>query len=182
MLKCMYSNPKKDFPPRLCSRRWISVHAAGSSPRAYWIAFKLTGSNYSLLVLWWSLLLFCLFRALAAASNGRLVNDLEAPAFSLSPLLLRLKQDILQYENAVSGVMMYVDFAAATIYGATIAYWINFDIFLWTRSGSGTSVFALRDKSNPNPFPAEEISQRFPGLRHFKCSFVSRANDLISWY
>lgn len=62
------------------------------------------------------------YRALAASSNGRLVNDLEAPAFSLSPLLLRLKQDILHYENAVSGVMMYVDFFEASMDNATYTY------------------------------------------------------------
>jgi hypothetical protein len=47
------------------------------------------------------------YRVLTAASNGRLLNDLEAPAFSLSPLLLRLKEDILHYDTAISGVMMY---------------------------------------------------------------------------
>ena len=51
---------------------------------------------------------FC--RALTAASNGRLVNDLEAPAFSLSPLLRQLKDDILQFDSSISGVMMSVFF------------------------------------------------------------------------
>mmetsp|Transcript_3675 Transcript_3675/g.5031 ORF Transcript_3675/g.5031 Transcript_3675/m.5031 type:complete len:356 (+) Transcript_3675:73-1140(+) len=92
--------------------------------------------------------------ALKAAANDRLINDLEAPAFSISALQ-QLKSEIAMHDTAISGVMM---------------------------SGSGTSVYALRSKSNPTVFPFDEIAAKFPGLRHYQCSFVGRTNDLTSWY
>ena len=117
---------------------------------------------------------FC--RALTAASNGRLVNDLEAPAFSLSPLLRQLKDDILQFDSSISGVMMSVFFSPCNLFIVLVKICFCF------RSGSGTSVFALRDKKNPIPFPAEEIAKRYQGLRHFKCSFIGRTDDISNWY
>lgn len=48
------------------------------------------------------------------------------------------------------------------------------------RSGSGTSVYALCDASSN--FPYEKVTKKFPGIRHFQCSFIGKANDLTSWY
>jgi hypothetical protein len=48
--------------------------------------------------------------AVRAAENGRLVNDLETPAFLLEPLLAALKEDIERYvaEGAIGGVVVSV--------------------------------------------------------------------------
>lgn len=45
---------------------------------------------------------------LEAARDGRLINDLEAPAFQVNPELLKMKDCIAKYESlgAIAGVMM----------------------------------------------------------------------------
>jgi len=96
--------------------------------------------------------------ALGAAQQGALVNDLEAPAFQCAPLLAQLKSRLLQGEaGAVSGVMM---------------------------SGSGTSVYALRDSRLSPPLDVAAILSHFPpsSLQHFQCHLLGRSDDLASWY
>ena len=46
--------------------------------------------------------------AVRAAENGRLINDLETPAFLHEPLLAALKADIERYvaEGAIGGVVV----------------------------------------------------------------------------
>jgi len=46
--------------------------------------------------------------AVRAAENGRLVNDLEVPAFVLEPLLAALKEDVERYvvEGTIAGVVV----------------------------------------------------------------------------
>lgn len=103
--------------------------------------------------------------ALKGAWAGFLINDLEKPAFLNAPLLAALKEKIIietidsDIPYGVSGVMM---------------------------SGSGTSVYALRDKRFASgsgvPLPIDKILADFPGLKHFQCDFIQKENSIESWY
>jgi 4-diphosphocytidyl-2C-methyl-D-erythritol kinase len=97
---------------------------------------------------------------LKAAEGGFLVNDLEDPAFECSPALLALKREISTQmgTEGASGVMM---------------------------SGSGTSIYALiRQMKGEDSVPkaVEKVLSAFPTVRHFKCEFLNKKDDLESWY
>jgi 4-diphosphocytidyl-2-C-methyl-D-erythritol kinase len=94
--------------------------------------------------------------AVKAALEGKMINDLEAPAFSCLPDLLALKQEIEACTRSVgiAGVMM---------------------------SGSGTSVYSLRTPSEVQ-YPTATIISKFPLMKHFPCEFLNRKNDVYSWY
>lgn len=49
---------------------------------------------------------YCFIRTIKSAINGRLINDLEAPAFKIEPILSEIKNEILSLGDSVSGVMM----------------------------------------------------------------------------
>lgn len=99
--------------------------------------------------------------AIASAENGRLINDLESPAFQNAPLLLSIKKDLEEYvySGALSGVMM---------------------------SGSGTSIYAMKSKSSnqitTQHFHEDKLLAKYPNLKHFKCDFIQKTNDIYSWY
>ena len=44
--------------------------------------------------------------ALKAAQDGRLLNDLEPPAFKCEPVLADIKEDIRRLNDGIAGVMM----------------------------------------------------------------------------
>lgn len=82
----------------------------------------------------------------------RLINDLEAPAFALCPLLSLLKDRLVQCEG-VLGAMM---------------------------SGSGTSVFALT--ASETSLPVDQILAAVPGTQYFRASYLNRPDDVRYWY
>ena len=98
------------------------------------------------------------------------MNDLEAPAFECAPQLLALKQDIasllVRGDPGGGGVMM---------------------------SGSGTSVYALLRRAQADKGKDEGLSsgraqglaavlEKHPSVRHFKCDFISKVDDVREWY
>mmetsp|Transcript_31732 Transcript_31732/g.53530 ORF Transcript_31732/g.53530 Transcript_31732/m.53530 type:complete len:376 (-) Transcript_31732:146-1273(-) len=98
---------------------------------------------------------------LRAATDDQLINDLESPAFQCEPMLAALKEKI-SANSAVRGVMM---------------------------SGSGTSIFSLRDarqldsdSNHKNDSFVTSVLEEFPTTQHFQCSFVARDNNVKSWY
>ena len=98
--------------------------------------------------------------ALEAAGSGLLINDLEPPAFTCSPALRSLREEIATEMDTASGVMM---------------------------SGSGTSIYALVRSDQGTPVesvaPAvEKILEAFPTVLHFECEFVNKKNDIHTWY
>jgi len=94
--------------------------------------------------------------ALEGAQAGYLINDLEPPAFQCQPQLEKLKETIKSLgKDSISGTMM---------------------------SGSGTSVYALEGVDTPNPLPVERVLSLFPTVKHFKCQFISKKDDIYSWY
>lgn len=105
--------------------------------------------------------------ALQSATDGRLVNDLEKPAFTCNPYLESLKNDITKELNNIAvGVMM---------------------------SGSGTSIYALvaKEQSNNDDVSKKDklseeainnILQKYPTVKHFKCDFMNKSDDLKCWY
>ncbi len=94
--------------------------------------------------------------AIAGAKAGYLINDLEPPAFQCQPQLEKLKETIKSLGNGnIAGVMM---------------------------SGSGTSVYALETDATSNPLPVDRVLNLFPTVRHYKCKFISKKDDVYSWY
>lgn len=97
--------------------------------------------------------------ALVSAAEGRLVNDLEPPAFECNPNLKALKDAIgHQLDEDAKGVMM---------------------------SGSGTSVYALVNAAVSKDKIAEKlvnVLKSFPTVRHFECQFINKVDDATSWY
>jgi len=95
------------------------------------------------------------------------VNDLEPPAFACEPLLLRLKDAVAIASKSMGeelgGVMM---------------------------SGSGTSVYSISSTagrsddtiSKEKRGHIDAVLAQFPNMRHFRCKFVSKKDDIYSWY
>ena len=92
--------------------------------------------------------------AIKAAEDGRLVNDLEPPAFKCQPNLLTLKSAIQSLGSSIKGVMM---------------------------SGSGTSVYAITS-TDSSKLPVDKIKSLFPTIRYYDCSFLNKNDDVKSWY
>lgn len=87
--------------------------------------------------------------------DGCLINDLEPPAFACQPSLEQLKASIKNLGHAIGGVMM---------------------------SGSGTSVYALANADEPIEPNISSILTEFPNVKHFKCKFISKKDDVFTWY
>jgi len=92
--------------------------------------------------------------ALISADEGRLVNDLEPPAFECAPLLAQIKAELMQ-ESKYAGVMM---------------------------SGSGTSIYTLAKKGTGKIESIDKVLQKFPTLRHFECEFVNKEDCVKTWF
>lgn len=94
--------------------------------------------------------------ALKAAEDGRLVNDLEPPAFICAPSLLALKKRI-EKVPAYKGVMM---------------------------SGSGTSIYALlpRSESAAAAQLVSAILKEYPQVRFFESDFLNKKDTNTEWF
>jgi len=91
-----------------------------------------------------------------AAEDGRLVNDLEPPAFACAPILKALKQRIQQI-RVYKGVMM---------------------------SGSGTSVYAVLSKDDGKIASQQVASvlKDFPSVKHFSCQLLNKPDRADAWF
>lgn len=91
-----------------------------------------------------------------AAEDGRLVNDLEPPAFACAPVLLALKKRIEKI-TAYDGVMM---------------------------SGSGTSIYAVATKENAKVASSlvKGVLSEYPNVQHFSCRLINKADRADTWY
>jgi 4-diphosphocytidyl-2-C-methyl-D-erythritol kinase len=98
--------------------------------------------------------------ALLAAAEGRLVNDLEPPAFTCNPALKSLRDAIaVELGDHAMGVMM---------------------------SGSGTSIYAIVRGGSGSKEQLEaavgNVLKAFPTVRHFECNFINKVDDVRTWY
>lgn len=95
--------------------------------------------------------------AIKAASEGRLVNDLEPPAYSVEPKLAQLKAR-LEKTSGFAGVMM---------------------------SGSGTSVYAVSRKGDmlaEIDGETKAVLRDIPSMRYYPCSFLNKEDKVDAWY
>lgn len=94
--------------------------------------------------------------AIQAAEDGRLVNDLEPPAFACAPSLLALKKRIEQIKE-YKGVMM---------------------------SGSGTSIYAVLPKTQGKDASAQVagVLKDYPTVKHFSCQLLNKPDRANAWY
>lgn len=91
-----------------------------------------------------------------AARQQLLINDLEAPAFSLMSKLRELKQDIASLRQSedtyrIVGEMM---------------------------SGSGTTVYALSEGDDATW--STTITNKYPDVAYYRCSLLQRTSG--GWY
>ena len=105
---------------------------------------------------------FTTLGALKASQENGMINDLEPPAYICNNDLLKLKEyiqntidnDSSSNSNDIGGTMM---------------------------SGSGTSIYTLTN----GPLQTTTINQiieKFPDVRYFPCHFLSKENNVESWY
>lgn len=95
--------------------------------------------------------------AIKAAAEGRLVNDLEPPAYSVEPTLAQLKARLEQTE-AFAGVMM---------------------------SGSGTSIYAVArsgDRQDEIDRHVKAVLGDIPSMRYYPCTFLNKEDRVDAWY
>ena len=95
--------------------------------------------------------------AIKAAAEGRLVNDLEPPAYSVEPKLSQLKAR-LEQTGAFAGVMM---------------------------SGSGTSIYAVArsgDRQDEIDRHVKALLEDVPSMRYYPCSFLNKEDKVDAWY
>ena len=94
--------------------------------------------------------------AIKAAEDGRLVNDLEPPAFACAPSLKALKSRIEKIK-AYKGVMM---------------------------SGSGTSIYAVLPKTHSKEASqlVAGVLQDYPNVQHFSCQLINKPDRADAWF
>lgn len=49
-------------------------------------------------------------------------------------------------------------------------------------SGSGTSVYSISRAGGDSSQRVQQVLAQFPQMRHFRCSFISKKDDIYSWY
>ncbi len=110
---------------------------------------------------------FTKFGALKASQENGMINDLEPPAYTCNHNLLKLKeyiQDTIDSDSSSS-----ISNNGGNGIGGTMM------------SGSGTSIYSLTN----GPLETNTINQileKFPDVRYFPCHFLSKENNVESWY